>query len=91
VSGGRARWTVVNEGNVHIRAEQGELVGFGADGARMFAHPLSDRYFLAGVSRGVDTVIPPELCQRLASVEASLLADKLVLKRRLDVDARACR
>jgi fimbrial chaperone protein len=91
MSGGKARWTVVNEGNVHFRVEQAEVTGSAADGTRLFAQPVTERYFLAGATRTIDTDVPADICARVASVEASIVAERLELKRKLDVDARACR
>jgi fimbrial chaperone protein len=91
VSAGKAQWTVVNEGNVHFRIEQGELAGSAADGTRLFVLPIADRYFLAGTTKKLVSPIPPELCGRLAYVEALIVAEKLELKRKLDVDPRTCR
>jgi len=91
VNGGETQWTVVNEGNVHFRVEQGELSGSGADGTRLFVRPVADRYFLAGVTKKVVSPIPADVCGRVATVEASIVAEKLDLKRKLDVDPRACK
>jgi len=91
VRAGKAQWTVANEGNVHFRVEQGEIAGVASDGTRLFVQPVTDRYFLAGVTRKIVSPIPSELCARLAYVEATVLAEKLELKRKLDVDPRACK
>ena len=91
VSAGKAKLTVVNEGNVHFRVETAEVAGVAADGTRLFALPITDRYFLAGVTKSIVAAIPPLDCARLAYVEATVVAEKLDLKRKLDVDPRACK
>lgn len=91
VSGRQAEWTVANTGNVHIRADQLELAGVARDGTRLFTAPFPDRYFLAGAARTMRFEIPQEACARLAALEASLLAERLTLTRKLDVDPGACK
>ena len=83
--------SVANTGNVHIRADQLELAGIARDGTRLFAAPFTDRYFLAGTTRTMRFEIPVDACGRLAAVEASVLADRVNLSRRLDVDPGACK
>ncbi len=87
----RLEWTVANTGNVHIRADQVEVAGIGRDGSRLFTHTFPERYFLPGVTRTMRLEVPPEACAKLAAIEAQVVADRVELKRKLDVDPGACR
>jgi len=89
--GARAEWVVANTGNVHLRAEQVELVGVARDGTRLFEQPFQERYFLAGVVKTLRFDIPPEKCGQLAALEAAVVAENLQLKRKLDVAPGSCR
>lgn len=91
VKGSHVEWTVVNGGNVHIRADQVELAGLARDGSRLFTHQFSERYFLAGATRTMQFDIASEVCGQLAAIEASVVAERLDLKRKLDVDPGACK
>ena len=84
-------WTVANSGNVHIRADQVELAAIARDGSRLFTQAFPERYFLAGATRTLRIDIAPEVCAQLATIEASVVAERLDLKRKLDVDPGACK
>ena len=86
----RVEWAVANGGNVHIRADQVELAGIARDGRRLFTQQIPERYFLAGATRTMRFDIAPEVCSQLAAIEASVVAERLDLKRKLDVDPGAC-
>jgi fimbrial chaperone protein len=89
--GGEIAWTVANTGNVHFRADHVELVGSARDGTRLFSHSFDERYFLAGTTKRLKYVVPPEVCGRLALVEALVAGENLDLKRKVDVDPGSCR
>jgi fimbrial chaperone protein len=91
LKGRQVEWTVANKGNVHFRADQVELVGSARDGTRLFVQPFQERYFLAGVTRTLRFDIAPEVCGRLATIEAVVVADRLDLKRRIDVAPGSCK
>jgi fimbrial chaperone protein len=91
LKGRQVEWVVVNNGNVHFRADQVELVGIARDGTRLFVQPFQERYFLAGVTRTLRFDIAPEACRQLATVEAVVVADRLDLKRRIDVPPGSCK
>jgi fimbrial chaperone protein len=88
--GRRVEWVVSNPGNVYVRAEQAELTGAAADGTRLFTLPSEERYFLAGVTKSLTFEIPEEMCGKVAALEASIAADTLNLKRKIDVPAGSC-
>jgi fimbrial chaperone protein len=91
LKGREVEWVVANKGNVHFRADQVELVGIARDGARLFVQPFQERYFLAGVARTLRFGIAPEVCGQLATIEAVVVADRLDLKRRIDVPPGSCK
>jgi len=91
LKGRKVEWVVSNSGNVHFRADQVELVGIGRDGTRLFVQPFQERYFLAGVTRTLRFDIAPEACGQLAAIEAVVVADRLDLKRRIDVPPGSCK
>jgi fimbrial chaperone protein len=91
MKGSKVEWTVVNRGNVHIRADQVELSGVARDGSRLFTHQFPERYFLAGATRTLRIDIAPEMCGQLAAIEASVVAERLDLKRKLDVAPGPCK
>ena len=84
-------WSVANTGNVHFRTDRVALSGIGRDGKELFVQEFPERYFLAGTAKTLRFEISPEACARLASLEASVVGEKLDLKRKLDVDAGSCR
>jgi fimbrial chaperone protein len=89
--GAKAEWVVANTGNVHLRAEQVELVGVARDGTKLFEQPFQERYFLAGVVKTLRFDIPPEKCTQLATLEAVVVAENVELRRKLDVAPGSCR
>lgn len=91
VAGRRVDWAVANTGNVHIRADEVALAGIARDGTRLFTQTFPDRYFLAGATRTMHFEIAPEVCGRLAAVEAVVVAERVDLKRKVDVDPGACK
>lgn len=91
VVGRQVDWAVANTGNVHIRADQVEIAGFARDGSRLFSQTFPDRYFLAGATRTMRFDIAPEFCGRLAAIEAIVVAERVDLKRKVDVDPGACK
>ncbi len=86
LAGRQAAWSVENAGNVHLRAERVELTGRSRDGRTLFTQVFADRYFLAGATRTLRFEVPTEWCGQLASVEATLLAERMDLNRRIDVE-----
>ncbi|MFO1413296.1 MAG: fimbria/pilus periplasmic chaperone [Burkholderiales bacterium] len=90
LSGGKADITVANTGNVHIRAEQFELVGTDARGERVLVQPVQERYVLAGVTKTMAVPIPPDVCRQLVTLEAVVVGERLDLKRKLDVAPGNC-
>ena len=91
LKGRQVEWAVANNGNVHIRADQVELAGIARDGSRLFTQQFPERYFLAGAMRTMRIDIAPEFCGQLAAIEASVVAERLDLKRKVDVDPGACK
>ena len=89
--GGEITWAIANTGNVHFRADRVELVGSARDGTQLFSHSFDERYFLAGMTKRLKYVVPPEACGRLAIIEASVVGENLDLKRKVDVDPGSCR
>ena len=65
--------------------------GLARDGSRLFTHQFPERYFLAGATRTMQFDIAPEVCGQLAAIEASVVAERLDLKRKLDVDPGVCK
>lgn len=90
-NGRQVEWIVANGGNVHIRAERVEIVGIARDGSVLFTQTFPERYFLAGALRTLRAEIPAEACAQLVAVEATVAAEHLDLKRKLDVDPGACK
>lgn len=88
--GGSVDWAVANAGNVHFVADRVELVAFSGDGTRLHAQRYQDRYFLAGVTKQLQTAIPRELCSQVAALEASVVGESLDLTRKIDVEPGAC-
>jgi fimbrial chaperone protein len=90
LAGRQAEWSLVNTGNVHIRADQVELRGLARDGTRLFTHVFPERYFLSGATRTLRLPIGAEHCGRLAVLEAAVVADRLDVGRKLDVAPGSC-
>jgi fimbrial chaperone protein len=89
--GATAAWVLANTGNVHLRAEKVALAGVARDGSTLFEQVFQERYFLAGVVKTLRFDIPLEKCVQLAALEASVQAENLELKRKLDVAPGSCR
>lgn len=90
VSGRRVDWEVRNLGNVSVRADEIELRGLGADGRRLFTYQVPERYFLAGVTRPMQFEVPAAACAGLVAIEATVVADRVDLRRKIDVAAGTC-
>ena len=88
---GQVRWTVTNAGNVHIAADRVELAALSRDGTRLHEQRYQERYFLAGVSRTMQTSIPRKLCSQVVRLEASVFGEGVDLIRKIDVDPGACK
>jgi len=88
---GVAQLILRNTGNVHFRAEQFSLVGLDRDGKQRFVTNLSDRYFLAGATKRLQSRLPSEHCVHLAALEATVRASRIELKRRVDVAPAECK
>jgi fimbrial chaperone protein len=91
VKGGRVRWTVANEGSVHLIADRIEVTLLARDGTSVDARQVQERYFLAGATRSLQSELPPEICARAAAVEVSIVGENLDLRNRVDVEPSACR
>lgn len=91
IKSGQVEWIVANGGNVHIRADQIELVGTASDGSKILSHVYPDRYVLAGMTKSLRFAIDAETCGKLAAIEATLIAERLDLKRKIDVGPGACK
>jgi len=91
LAGRNVTWTVANPGNVHVRADQIEIVGLGRDGRQLFAYAVPDRYVLAGVTRTIRYEVPAQACADLVAIEATLLADRVDQRRKIDVAPGVCK
>jgi fimbrial chaperone protein len=91
MGGGSASIRIFNAGNVRFRAQEVRLVGTGRNGETLFDHVFPERYFLAGAERRLKVDIPPDVCGRLVTLEATVKGDDVTLQRRTDVDPRSCR
>jgi fimbrial chaperone protein len=89
--GRQVEWAVVNTGNVHVRADQVELTGVARDGRTLFVQPFSERYFLAGVTRPLRYEVPSAACADLASIVATVVAERIDQTRKIDVAAGSCK
>lgn len=90
LGGGEAELVIANTGNVHVRADQLELVGTDRAGERILVQPVPERYFLAGVTKTMRVAIPPDACKRLVALEAVVAGERLDLRRKLDVVPGNC-
>ena len=91
MTGGRVEWSVANPGNVHFVADRVELAALSREGTRLHVQQFQERYFLAGVTKSMQAAIPPELCPRVAALEASVLGEGLNLTRKIDVEPGDCK
>lgn len=91
MTGRRVDWEVRNTGNVFVRADEIELRGLGADGRPLFAYQVPERYFLAGVARPMQYEVPAAACAGLVAIEATVVADRVDLRRKIDVAAGTCK
>jgi fimbrial chaperone protein len=70
--GGKASFTLVNEGNVHARPVAVKLAGLGRDGKELFEVDLPAWYVLAGGRRDYEAAIPADACASLAELVATV-------------------
>ncbi len=91
IQGRQVQWAIANGGNVHIRADRIELAGTASDGSTVLSHVYPDRYVLAGMTRTLSLQLDPEACARLAAIEATLISERLNLKRKVDVGPGDCK
>lgn len=80
-----------NSGNVNLRFDEGVVVvGRDAQGAELFNRRVDVRYVLAGVSRPLALTVPKEDCLRVAALELTARAEKLVASQRVAVNRADC-
>ncbi len=81
--GGKARFQLLNEGNVHARPVSVKLAGLAADGKQLFVVDLPAWYVLAGGRRDYEAAIPGDACGALAELvaTASFTADQSLRER----------
>ncbi len=89
-SGGKARWTLRNDGTQHERFEHVRLRGLDAAGAELFKRALPERYLLAGQSRRATVEIPPDQCGRLARLALEVVTEKSEVRRDITLGATPC-
>ncbi len=70
--GGKARFQLLNEGNVHGRPAAVKLAGLGADGKQLFEVDLPAWYVLAGGRRDYEAAVPGDACASLAELVATV-------------------
>ncbi len=90
MSAGALLVPVKNTGNVHFVVRSILLRGLNGAGEEVFSRELSGWYLLAGVSRGYETIVPPEKCTAIAVIEAEVKTDKLPFRGRMVVDRPMC-
>jgi fimbrial chaperone protein len=91
MKGGQVQWTVANAGNVHFVADRVELAALARDGTLLHTQQYQERYFLAGVTKSMQSDIPVELCPQVAALQASVLGEGVDARRKIDVEPGACK
>jgi fimbrial chaperone protein len=89
VSGGRARFQIVNDGNAHARPTSVKLVGLGEGGSPVLERELTAWYVLAGSRRDYDLEIPRDACAAVRSVVVTVAVGRDVLRAEIAAPA-AC-
>lgn len=81
---------VKNQGNVHYIINSIHIKGHSSSNQEIFSRELSGWYLLSGVSRHYTTSIPKEDCANIANFEIEIIADRLKLGSKLDVNSAMC-
>jgi fimbrial chaperone protein len=82
--GSNVKLRVRNNGNVHF------VIGSVDVSAGSFLAETKGWYLLAGAARDYSVAVPADVCRSTARLELSIKADKLELKRAIDVDKSKC-
>jgi fimbrial chaperone protein len=91
IRGGTLAFSLRNSGNVNLRFDEGvAVVGSDAQGAEVFNRRVEVRYVLAGISRPLTFAVPKEHCMRVAALELTARAEKLVASQRVEVNQANC-
>jgi len=76
VSGGVAKVTVKNTGNVHLVIDSITLKGKNAGGKETFSQEMAGWYLLAGAARTYTATIPREVCEGVKRLYIEAIAGK---------------
>lgn len=71
-AGGKAAFTLRNQGTIRVRPAEVQLSGRGADGQLLFARALDAWYVLAGGERRYELAIPAGECRALRQLQVQV-------------------
>ena len=90
VTGGKAAAQVENLGSVHFRINRVTLQALDGQGGKVFEQTLDGWYLLSGASRLYSAALPREACLKAAKLQAEVVAEKLNLRREIEVRPENC-
>ena len=90
LSGGTARTTVRNTGNVHVKLSTVTFRGKSAAGKELFVIEVGGWYVLNGMSRNYEATVPKEHCGELAVIEVVAQSESSTSTGTVNVDAAMC-
>ncbi len=90
LSGGKVRFTVRNEGEVHFRPSSIRVLLADAAGRTVAELPVPSWYVLAGRERIHEVAVPAEACRRAASVLAVASVEEGAVQAKAPVASGAC-
>ncbi len=90
LSGGEARATIRNAGNIHLKLLFVTFLGKGRDGKELFSKQIAGWYVLRGLSRSFEAAVPKDLCKNIASLEIKAEAENFAMNGTLNVHKEMC-
>ena len=77
-------------GSVHFRINRVTLQALDGQGGKVFEQTLDGWYLLSGASRLYAATLPREACLKAARLQAEVVAEKLNLRREIEVRPENC-
>ena len=90
VGKGRMEAVVENQGPVHFRVDRVAFEAYAPDGQKVYEQVLEGWYLLAGAKRLYSAALPREACLKAARIQVEMVAEKLTLRRDMEVRPELC-
>jgi len=90
VQGGKTRFKISNEGNLHFIITSFHVKGRDNEGKEIFSKEFGGWYLLGGASRTYETTIPVDICNKLSTLDITGKTDRFTLNSSTPVSKSMC-